>query len=224
MQRHELRLIGLTGPMSSGKTTVAEMLAARHVVNSGGWTMLHDLGVPREVAAVDPAGLELGLADPMKEFMLGLGVDASVLWGPSSLREQPFGSSTIREALQTLGTEWGRSIDSELWLTTMRTRLDQILDWYYTPIQPVEGGFHASWTRRPQLSRLVISDVRFENEAQRIRDLGGEIWHITRGARRLTGHGSHASEQGIQILDRDVIIHNDRGFDGLRQDVLASLG
>lgn len=53
---------------------------------------------------------------------------------------------------------------------------------------------------------IIIKDIRFENEAQYIRDLGGEIWHIVRND--ATKIKAHSSEAGIAIGNCDVVIYN----------------
>ena len=78
---------------------------------------------------------------------------------------------SARHLLRTLGTEWGRECVSptvwlDVWLAKARRK-----------------------------SFVVVDDVRFTNEAELIRLLGGEVWRITRpGVVRTT---EHASEGGL---------------------------
>lgn len=78
---------------------------------------------------------------------------------------------SARHLLRTLGTEWGRecvspSVWLDVWLAKARRK-----------------------------SFVVVDDVRFTNEAELIRLLGGEVWRITRpGVVRNT---EHASEGGL---------------------------
>jgi hypothetical protein len=54
---------------------------------------------------------------------------------------------------------------------------------------------------------MVITDVRFDNEARRICDLGGVVWEITRDQ---TVTSDHATEQGISpFLIAATIENND---------------
>lgn len=55
---------------------------------------------------------------------------------------------------------------------------------------------------------VVITDVRFEDEAQAIRDAGGLVVRIDRPGGTADGDGGHVSEQ-VERLDVDVIILND---------------
>ena len=88
----------------------------------------------------------------------------------------------------------------------------------------------------------VVPDVRFQNEQQMIRDIGGEIWWVKRGdnpdwwskAVLDTQTGSnfmadetiHASEwKWADTNDKfDEIIYNDSNLSDLKHQVLANLG
>ena len=63
---------------------------------------------------------------------------------------------TSRHLQQTLGTEWGRTcVSPDMWLRV--------------------------WKQRMRHYRcVVVDDVRFINEAELIRAMGGEVWHIHR--------------------------------------------
>ena len=65
--------------------------------------------------------------------------------------------------------------------------------------------------------RLVISDVRYPNEAEAIKKLGGEVWRISR-----TGHGAandHISESAMDDWKYDRHISNYRTIEWLRHVV-----
>lgn len=97
----------------------------------------------------------------------------------------PWLGKSPRELLQTLGTEWGReSVHPEIWVRTAM--------------------------RRASASRLaVITDCRFTNEAQAIRQAGGRVWQVRRRASGLGGQtGRHASEAGIPDELVDLRIDN----------------
>ncbi|WP_406226949.1 deoxynucleotide monophosphate kinase [Pseudomonas siliginis] len=52
----------------------------------------------------------------------------------------------------------------------------------------------------------IIKDIRFENEADYIRNLGGEIWHIVRSNTEQVKQ--HSSEAGIKFHAGDILIEN----------------
>jgi energy-coupling factor transporter ATP-binding protein EcfA2 len=68
---------------------------------------------------------------------------------------------------------------------------------------------------------LVISDVRFDNEAEAIRDLGGVIFNIVRPT--AASINSHISEKGVQSRFIDVTITNDGSIDEFLSDAVSKL-
>jgi hypothetical protein len=130
-----MRLLGLCGAIGAGKTTAARSLVARH------------------------GFFRVPFAAPLKAMLLALGLPAAALEGAAKEAPHPFlAGRTPRQAMQWLGTEWGRDlIGPDFWVAAWRARL--------TPLAP--GG-------------VVADDVRFANEAAAIRALGGLIVEITR--------------------------------------------
>ena len=91
---------------------------------------------------------------------------------------------TPRRLMQTLGTEWGRQcLGSDVWVALWRC------------------GVYAG-------QRCVADDVRFPNEAQAIRDLGGEMWLIVRDVEVAAETLSHASEGGLDGFTFDKYVFN----------------
>lgn len=150
-------IIGLVGKSGSGKDTVAQLLYARR----------------------------MSFADPLKEFCQQVfGWDTETLWGASDRRNQPDPRYTRpcglpltpRYALQTLGSNWGRSCDPDIWVTLGLRRARQ-----YQEDNP--GAV------------VVFTDCRYVNEARAIREAGGEVWRIIRPGAGLSGEaGAHDSE------------------------------
>lgn len=150
-------------------------------------------------------------ADPIKQMLRVLGLGAEELDGAKKgLASRLLGGRSPRFAMQTLGTDWGRAmISEELWTSHWRTRARQLL---------LDG------------SSVVCDDCRFENEAEAIRDLGGEIWNIRRpsGARKGATGGlpGHISEAGAAARYAKVQINNSGNESDLmmKLDMLMSGG
>jgi len=53
---------------------------------------------------------------------------------------------------------------------------------------------------------IIIKDIRFENEADFLRRHNGTLWHIVRNDAQKVN--AHASELGIAIGEKDVVIYN----------------
>jgi hypothetical protein len=54
---------------------------------------------------------------------------------------------------------------------------------------------------------IIVTDVRFKNEAEYIKALGGEVWRIDRPS--ITAVNSHVSEHQLDSWEFDRVIHND---------------
>lgn len=81
---------------------------------------------------------------------------------------------TFRHLQQTLGTEWGRAcISPDVWLRVWKER-------------------------GRQYEYVVVDDVRFPNEAELIRSMGGEVWKVVRPSASVAEEvGGHPSEGGL---------------------------
>lgn len=112
---------------------------------------------------------------------------------------------TPRQALQTLGTEWGRGIDEDIWVDYALRRADSLL-------------------RGRDLYAVLITDVRFLNEARALRARNDELWLIERAGAGLPGAaGDHPSERDMRSPELRALatqlIDNDGTHDALRQSV-----
>jgi len=120
------------------------------------------------------------------------------------LREVPsalLGGRTPRHAMQTLGTEWGRELmASNLWVEAARRAIEGTL---------AEG------------RGVVISDLRFDNEATLVQRLGGVVVLIERPG---LSADDHASESGVQDLPVNWLFDNDAAsFDAFQTKVQRHL-
>lgn len=102
---------------------------------------------------------------------------------------------TPRFAMQTLGTEWRNLIGQDLWVN--------------------------AWDRRTTLAlannhRLVIDDLRFVHEAERIRSHGGICIFVTRPN---FGPGIHASETEYLKIPVAKTIINDQSPEDMLEKI-----
>lgn len=105
----------------------------------------------------------------------------------------PYWGISPRYAYQTFGTDWGRNlINSDIWLMkAMRTY--------------------------EQNKSLIITDVRFENEADWIRQNGGIVVHISRESALQVN--KHISENGIRFHHDDCWLDNNDDYDNLYNNI-----
>lgn len=144
-----MSIIGLAGKKRSGKSVTAKHLAGKH------------------------GYIRYALAEPFKlALMQLLGWSFEHIEGKlKEVVDERYGFSP-RTAMQTIGTQWGRFLNRDLWIILV----DQKIDWN---------------------GNVVVTDIRRENEAQWIRSKGGVIIHIVRPD--LPNNDDHISESGIMI-------------------------
>lgn len=172
MQKH-IPIIALKGRAGSGKSTAAKYLEGK------GYRVT-------------------SFASPFKRMMKAFGLNDAQLYGDK--KEVPTDllcGRSPREAMQMLGTEWGRALHPDLWTSYWRRTAEMILS----------GD-----------ELVVVDDCRFENEARVVRALGGVVIEIIPPAAiddedgsialLTTGIAGHASE--AQDFDPDIIVVNDK--------------
>lgn len=146
------------------------------------------------------------LASPLKEGVKRMfGFTDDQVYG--SRKEEPvdgLGGLTPRRILQVLGTEGGRALHPDIWVWQAQREWREVLQ------MKGAGG-------------MVVTDVRFENEADWIREAGGFIWHIRREERGdREGVPFHASEAGVNVKNGDLVMLNNGTIEDLRGQVEAA--
>lgn len=109
---------------------------------------------------------------------------------------------TLRHLLQTLGTEWGRKCMGENFWRDM---------WAKLACDDLAAG-----------RSVVADDVRFPNEFEAVKKLGGQMWRIVRPGHGEQGIG-HASEGALEGFEFDRIIYNNADLPYLYQQVETAL-
>ena len=146
---------------------------------------------------------KVSFAQPMKEAMyrlnpritvnevqntaLRVGID---VYGWDGLKER---SPDIRGLLQRFGTEVGREMFGENF-------------WVDYALNAIEDG-----------SKVVFSDVRFPNEADAIRQLGGKVYRVERAG--VQAANEHISEHALDGYKFDGRIQNNGSIEGLYANV-----
>lgn len=147
-------------------------------------------------------------AEPIRDMatvlLNGIGIDYACLF-ERDLKERVIPELGIsgRRLMQTLGTEWARNtVGLDFWIkhASLRLGLDNL---------PVSTPVH---------DLIVLTDVRFPNEAQWIKSLGGLLVRVNRSTAPVA---FHESEQHIAGLLCDRTLHNTGTVEDLQRQIDA---
>lgn len=184
--KHIIAIAG-NGPRA-GKSTVAKMM--RNTVE----ILTTDDREAQRPVVIAP------IAETLKSMLREItGYDdyGAVVDGEKTARPDSLCGKSVREALQTLGTEWGRKcIGSDIWINNWIKN-----HW--------EGAFYEN-------PLYIIDDLRFLNELKKLKELGAYIIYVARGVVETT---NHESEGQINQDDCDSVIYNNDTLSKLNTDV-----
>lgn len=179
------RVIGLSGPIGCGKDTVAQILRA-HVRSTQCFAFADKL---RE-EVVDAFCIEqtfLTRRDtkerPMPALALNRCMDRDFIraLARAGVNAEMQAPRSPRQIMQWWGTEYRRAQEPGYWVT--------------------RAGQHIAWLRQTVNPRLiVVTDVRYQDEANMLHALGGQIWQITR-----PGHEAKAATHSSEVTGEDFL-------------------
>lgn len=122
----------------------------------------------------------------------------------------PETGKSYREMMQTLGTEWGRNLmTDDVWINLVQKKWDWVKDGcpYENRLGTVRN-FEVNG--KGLVNGMILSDVRFDSEAEWVKSQGGIVIEITGGIDTLTPSvAGHVSEAGIsdELVDLLVVNH-----------------
>lgn len=200
-------IIGLSGYAKSGKDTVAAMIQEYYGQNDNNWQIKKFSGKLKTIASVLTGIPETMFED--QEFKAStLGPEWSSMFIGEALNTyvKPM---TVREFLQKLGTDAIRDgLHSNAWVNALMAdyhkeeKVEKLSDYMSRVILP---------------SKWIITDVRFPNEAQAIKDREGIIIRIDRPG--IDPVNAHPSETALDNWDFDYKIANVSDLVALKQSV-----
>lgn len=165
-------VIAFGGPMRSGKTT-----ASKHLIEAHGF-------------------INHPIAIGVKDMCRVLGLTNEHLYG--NLKEQPTDllcGKSPRHALQTLGSEWGR-----------------------THISPTVWVEYWARTVPPNIDTIVIDDLRTVEGAKWMQARGVTLVNISRPGLDTSGsEHQHETEKQFDRIPYDQTVVNDGSLDDLKQ-------
>lgn len=178
------KIIALYSPAAqSGKSTIANYL------NEKGYRTIKFAGI---------------LKDMIRTMLLGAGIPFPVVERmiEGDLKEKPIRfpgfEVTPRKLMQTLGTEWGRNINENLWADLTISKAGQ-----------ADG-------------HVIIDDMRFPNEFDAVRNAGGTTILVVRpGVDRPPNR--HPSEGQLDNHPFDRVVVNDGDIEKLHRTIASTL-
>lgn len=179
-------LLGISGRIESGKTTVSNYLVEKYKFK------------------------KMAFADPIKEAAKAIfnWTDDHVN-GPLKLMVDPFWGISPREVFQNLGTEWGRDALKEKFPLFARKTGSDI--WVRNFVLR-----YNDYIKECNYGHVVLEDIRFLNEADAFRSLGGFILKLNRSSVEKL---DHPSESTVDLVESDVVIINDFSLEDLYKAV-----
>jgi energy-coupling factor transporter ATP-binding protein EcfA2 len=179
MSLKDAQIIGIHGPLNSGKDTIASIIQQLY---------------PERYR-------RYAFAKPIKDAVKVMFGFTDIQVEDRALKEAPdqFWGFSPRKAMQLLGTEFGRELlRDDVWVKRAELEIASNKDNNY---------------------KTIITDVRFENEAEWIRNQPNSVilFIESPGLDTSTSNYKHASEGGISVKAGDYIITNDKrlGFNTL---------
>jgi len=207
MTNKNIKIIGICGAARSGKNTLAEVMS--HIMVETPNEKYQNQVIATESFAAPIKSMVAMLLD---FFGYGSIMDKTTqypyLEGDSKEEVlEGLGVST-RALMQTLGTDWGRNmVSNTIWLDCMEGRIKQYNE-------AINHGFNGVV--------IFITDVRFDNEAELIKSVGGSVLKITT-TRETDAVADHTSEGGVSDCLVDAYIANDKDRDHLKELALKYL-
>lgn len=221
-----MRLIGINGFKGSGKDTTYECIK--------NWARINEEPdypiVVTRVAFADKmkimAGKALGFIELNDDECIKIMNKCKAAWDITVLAPRSperegracIASFNGRQYLQWFGGEARNVFGDTFWIDQVLPNV-QVADGVSIRSREISGEY--SLMKRYQgTDILCVTDVRYPNEAQRILDLGGEIWEIIKPGLKSDGHGSEV------ILPHNLVtksLINDGSVDDLRSLVAAAL-
>lgn len=188
-------ILGLVGHAKSGKDTAAYDLIE----------FLRSDGIDAK---------KIAFADPIRKIGTIFGFTPQQMTD-QNLKETfcnpNFPLVTPRKFMQLVGSEMFRNnLDKDCWVKVARITLDAEIEKArafldkWAEVYPDDGKIYP-------YSVIIITDVRFPNEADMIRLIGGKIVKIQRPSLTTGNAGwmAHESEKYIESIDADISVVND---------------
>ncbi len=225
---NKLRLIGISGKKIHGKNTVANIIAYltgpnTHFtfINNDSWFTSNGKWVQKSFAyklkkiASLLLGKEMSVFEDEKEKSKLLSKEWDII------TEKTEEVMSVRGFLQKLGTEVGRSLHPNLWINALFSDYVPVRKKYMRDDVEEYSDEYPHW---------IITDVRFPNEVESIRDRGGVVFRVFRpGQLKVWYNDSNNSDEEdfsgvyyVQTIEDNIYILTEYA-DGAGSSVSATI-
>lgn len=171
-------IIGISGYKGSGKNTLGAYIAGELALN------FHN---------VEFESFAKGFKESVKTIFNWTDDHTN---GPLKEVVDDYWGITPRQAMQTLGTEWGRELISEdIWINSLWKRIEY----------------------KVKSHDIIITDVRFDNEIDFIKKNDGIIINVMRTEGSFESGDTHVSETGITETEFDYNVLNNGSLHVLQE-------
>ena len=203
--------VGFTGAAKSGKDTSAEFL--KEFLESKGYKVIRT-----------------SFAEPIRKIGKIFGFTDDQLTDQNMKEvKDPFWGITPRRFMQIVGTEMFRNnLDPNCWVKLCIRNSMTAVDGMEEPRVPdtVHNAVMAGVSGNIWIPKaiVIISDVRFQNEADGIYDEGGFIIRVTRPSLDAdkAEWRAHASEAQLNEIPHEATIENTSTIEKLNESVISS--
>lgn len=114
--------------------------------------------------------------------------------------------------------------DGILWRKPMLPQARRVLQWHGSEFRREQNSTYwinkLNWSILNVPGAIVISDVRFMNEAEQIREWEGQVWRVERPGCKSDGH---VSETELLDIPVDYVVYNNGDLQHLATQVLRGL-
>lgn len=224
-----MHLIGINGFKRSGKGTVADIVAGLYndgdaVVKGIGFADKLKVYAARSLGYLDLSDQEcIDLMDEFKErgsVTSGASRPRFVKlrdgsWLPENISYKPI---TGRQYLQNVGNEARKLFGDTFWIDMVLPPTRAAYEGWEDQVQAAQAAVLERLY--PGVDCLCITDLRYPNEAERVKALGGVVWEVQRPGLESDGH---ASEQPLPGALIDYVIDNVGSIRDLEDSVERAL-
>jgi len=217
-------IIGVNGYSGSGKDTVGRLI--QELYPEQNWQIKKFAGKLKTIAA-----LLTGIKEDQFENQQFKKTDLGHEWWTTC--DEGYQPMTVRDFLQKLGTDALRNgLHTDVWVNALMSDYTRPVDLElfmyaneYTDERdlsnckeiPFSGEHLVDYYEKVKLPNWIITDTRFENEAEAIKSKGGIVIRIERSG--IKPINDHPSEIGLDGWNFDYVIDNSSSFDELKNKI-----